>query len=197
MTADDPDGSGATDGEPASGSVGGHSGGPAGEPAGGSLAATLGAALASRGLVFTAAESCTGGLIAAALTSVPGSSAWFGCGFVTYANAAKTSLLGVEVGTLDRHGAVSEAVVRAMASGARARAGADVAVAASGVAGPGGGSAAKPVGTVWLAWALPDGRVDASCHRFPGGRAEVRADAVAEALRGTIERLDRTLPGPH
>ena len=127
---------------------------------------------------------------------MPGSSAWFGTGFVTYANEAKSALLGVEPDVLAREGAVSEAVVRAMASGARAAAGADVAVAISGVAGPDGGSEAKPVGTVWLAWAWPDGRVDAALRRFAGDRGEVRAAAVEEVLRATIESLERLPPDP-
>lgn len=159
-------------------------------------AARLGALLEARGLVVTTAESCTGGLVAAALTAVPGSSAWFGSGLVTYANEAKRALLGVSDESLARDGAVSEAVVRAMAAGARARATADVAVAVSGVAGPDGGSEAKPVGTVWLAWALPDGTLEAALHRFDGDRAGIRARAVETVLRGTIERLERTPPGP-
>ena len=158
------------------------------------LAAELGAALAARRLTFASAESCTGGLLAAAVTAVPGSSDWFGYGFVTYSNEAKSALLGVEAATLEVHGAVSEATVRAMAAGARERAAADVACAVSGVAGPGGGSAAKPVGTVWLAWALPDGRLDARCLALGGDRAAVRAAAVGEALRGTIERVLDAVP---
>ena len=160
------------------------------------LAARLGDLLARRGLVLATAESCTGGLVAGAVTAVPGSSRWFGTGFVTYANRSKERWLGVRGTTLEREGAVSEAVVREMARGARSRAEADVAVAVSGVAGPDGGSDAKPVGTVWLAWALPDGRVETALHRFPGGREAVRAAAVREALHGTIGRL-LTLPtGP-
>jgi nicotinamide-nucleotide amidase len=108
--------------------------------------------LRERGATLTTAESCTGGLIASMLTRVPGSSAAYHAGFVTYSNAIKQTVLGVQTQTLDEHGAVSEAVVREMASGALARAGADFAIAVSGIAGPDGGSAQKPVGTVWLAW---------------------------------------------
>ena len=155
------------------------------------LAEALGARLRALGFTLATAESCTGGLVAAAVTSVAGSSAWFGSGFVTYSNAAKTAMLGVREETLARHGAVSEAVVREMAAGARARAGADVALSVSGVAGPGGGSEAKPVGTVWLAWTLPDGTLESELRRFAGERSEVRERAVRNLLRGTLRRLDR------
>jgi|GEM_PF-312875 len=170
--------------------------GPAPDAASAELATQLGRRLADAGLWFTAAESCTGGLVAAAVTGVPGSSAWFGAGFVTYSNAAKQAMLGVPEETIARDGAVSDAVVRAMASGARARAEADVAVSVSGVAGPGGGSVAKPVGTVWIAWALADGRLESALLHFPGERDEVRAAAVREALRGTIARLPESRPSP-
>ena len=149
------------------------------------LATALGQALKRRGWSVTCAESCTGGGIAAAITAVAGSSAWFNAGLVTYSNAAKTKLLGVDTEVLSTQGAVSEAVVRAMASGALPVAGADLAVAVSGIAGPDGGTAAKPVGTVWLAWAGPAG-VSAACHRFPGDRAAVRAQTVQAALVGLL-----------
>jgi nicotinamide-nucleotide amidase len=149
------------------------------------LAERLGAALTARGWQVTAAESCTGGWIAKAITDVAGSSGWFGAGFVTYSNAAKVDALAVSAADIERHGAVSEAVVRAMAAGARRAAGADLAVAVSGVAGPGGGSADKPVGTVWFAWAGPDGERAERC-RFEGGREAVRRATVAHALRGLL-----------
>ncbi|HEU4617533.1 MAG TPA: CinA family protein [Gammaproteobacteria bacterium] len=152
-----------------------------------SLARELGAALGARGWHVATAESCTGGWIAKAITDVAGSSGWFGAGWVTYSNGAKTSLLGVPAELIEAHGAVSEAVVRAMADGARRKSQADVAVAVSGVAGPGGGTAAKPVGLVWFAWASPDG-VEAESCRFRGDRESVRRRSVAHALRGLIAR---------
>lgn len=157
------------------------------------LAATLAATLVTRlttlGKVVSTAESCTGGLVAGAITSVPGSSAAFETGFVTYSNESKTRLLGVAADTLARHGAVSEAVVREMAAGACRQADADVGVAISGVAGPDGGSPDKPVGTVWLAWALRHGPTRTACHHFSGNRDAVRLQAVDEALRGTVAAL--------
>jgi nicotinamide-nucleotide amidase len=135
------------------------------------------------------AESCTGGWIAKALTDVAGSSAWFGWGVVTYSNEAKQSLLGVPAAVLEIHGAVSEPVVRAMAEGALAASGAGHAVAVSGVAGPDGGTADKPVGTVWFAWArrAADGpRVRSAVHRFDGDRAAVRRQSVRAALEGVL-----------
>jgi len=140
---------------------------------------------ASGGRVVTA-ESCTGGWIAKALTDIPGSSVFFETGFVTYGNAAKTALLGVKTATLEAHGAVSEAVVVAMARGALRRARADLAIAVSGIAGPAGGRPDKPVGTVWFALARRRGslvEVRSFCCRFAGGREAVRRAAVATALR--------------
>ncbi len=134
------------------------------------------------GWMLATAESCTGGLIAATCTDLAGSSQWFERGFVTYSNAAKTELLGVDSALITLHGAVSEPVVRAMASGALARSAAQVAVAVTGVAGPGGGTAAKPVGTVWLAWATPQGLTSEIQH-FAGDRAAVRSATVGYALR--------------
>lgn len=130
------------------------------------------------------AESCTGGLIAASCTALAGSSDWFERGFVTYSNEAKTDMLGVDATLIAQHGAVSEAVVRAMAEGALARSHADIAVAVTGIAGPTGGSAEKPVGTVWVAWALRRGIVHAECLHLTGDRAAVRAATVAHALVG-------------
>ncbi len=149
------------------------------------LAGRLGDALSARGWTVATAESCTGGGIAAAITEVPGSSAWFGYGLVTYANAAKVRLLGVPEETLEREGAVSEAVVRAMAEGVARVSGADLAIAVSGVAGPDGGSADKPVGMVWLGWAIRQGDdlvSDARLHHFAGNRAAVRCQTVGAAL---------------
>jgi len=152
------------------------------------LAERLGRVLAARRWTAATAESCTGGLIAGAITDVPGSSAWFDRGFVTYSNAAKREVLGVRAGTLETHGAVSEATAQEMATGALARSGADIAVAVTGVAGPAGGSPGKPVGLVCFAWARRGGPVDARTLRFAGDRAAVRAAAVAAALDGLISR---------
>jgi nicotinamide-nucleotide amidase len=137
---------------------------------------------------MTAAESCTGGLISAACTDLAGSSNWFERGFVTYSNEAKTELLGVDAALISRHGAVSEEVARAMAQGALAHAHAKVAVAVTGVAGPSGGSAAKPVGTVWFGWVTPAGVVS-EMRRFAGDRAAVRAASVHHALQRLIALL--------
>jgi len=150
------------------------------------LAQRLGRALEARNLRVAAAESCTGGWIAKALTDVAGSSQWFEGGVVAYSNAAKSSLLGVPAGLIAAHGAVSEPVVRAMAEGARARLGVALAVAVSGIAGPDGGTADKPVGTVWFAWA--SGRqTTAARELFAGDREAVRRQCVALALRRLIE----------
>jgi len=149
------------------------------------LAADL---LLKQGWKLATAESCTGGLIAAICTDLAGSSDWFERGFVTYSNAAKTELLGVDAALIARDGAVSESVVRAMAEGALAHSLAQVAVAVTGVAGPTGGSAAKPVGTVWLGWATPAGVVS-ELRRFPGDRAQVREATVRHALRRLVGLL--------
>lgn len=151
------------------------------------LAGKLGRALLARGGQVTTAESCTGGGIAEAITRIAGSSRWFGQGWVTYSNDAKVGQLGVNVFTLRRHGAVSEAVVRAMAEGARERAGADWAVAVSGIAGPDGGSADKPVGLVWFAWSGAAGS-EAESRVFAGDREAVRAQTVRHALAGLFSR---------
>lgn len=137
--------------------------------------------------IIATAESCTGGLIAGALTELAGSSAWFDRGFVTYSNESKQQLLGVTEETLAGPGAVSAATVAQMAQGALARSNASMAVSVSGVAGPSGGSDSKPVGTVWIAWAS-----DAFGHRtrhfvFTGDRAQIRDQTVTEAIRGLIE----------
>ncbi len=153
------------------------------------LAQETGHALLERGWMLATAESCTGGWVGEAVTAVSGSSAWYDRGFITYTNAAKEEMLGVAPGTLAAHGAVSEATVREMALGALTRSRAQAALAISGIAGPTGGTAEKPVGLVWLAWALADGRVEAERHVFPGDRRAVRLQAVETALRGVLARI--------
>jgi len=162
------------------------------------LSELLGERLQQHALKISTAESCTGGLIAGAITEIPGSSGWFEQGWVTYSNEAKVQALGVAVELLESHGAVSEATVLAMAEGALRVSGADIAVAVSGVAGPEGGSPDKPVGTVWLGWATrPDAAsgVTSSAERYcyDGDRQAVRLAAVADALRGTIKRVEQSL----
>lgn len=154
---------------------------------------SLAAALRARRAWLATAESCTGGLIAAACTSLAGSSEWFDRGFVTYSNAAKIEILGVEAALIDRHGAVSQPVARAMAHGALARSHATIALAVTGVAGPGGATPGKPVGTVWLAWAV---RGDGGDERLQlrGDRAAVRAGSVHAALRRALELARRLAP---
>lgn len=140
------------------------------------------AELEHRGLTLATAESCTGGLLAAALTAIPGSSAVVGCGFVTYSNEAKQAMLGVPAALLAQHGAVSEPVAHAMAEGALAASGADLAVSCTGIAGPGGATPGKPVGLVFVAAARRDAPTRVRRHVFPGDRTAVRAATVAEAL---------------
>jgi nicotinamide-nucleotide amidase len=153
--------------------------------------AQLAALLTSRGWRMATAESCTGGLSAAACTALAGSSDWFDRGFVTYSNAAKTELLGVPADLIGRHGAVSEPVACAMAQAAHDRAGVQASVAVTGVAGPGGGSASKPVGTVWFGWCVA-GQVWSAVRQFDGDRAAVRAQTVAYAL---AQLAQKCLPG--
>jgi nicotinamide-nucleotide amidase len=145
----------------------------------------------NRGWALATAESCTGGMVAAACTDLAGSSTWFERGFVTYSNAAKTEQLGVDARLIAEWGAVSEPVVRAMVSGALHHSHAQVAVAVTGVAGPGGGSADKPVGTVWLGFALP-GQLHTELQHFTGDRAAVRAATVQHALQRLAELLTAT-----
>ena len=152
------------------------------------LVADLADALRGAGLRMTTAESCTGGLIAAACTAVAGSSDWFERGFVTYSNAAKTEQLGVNALLIAQHGAVSEPVVRAMAEGALLHSTAQLAVAVTGIAGPGGGSADKPVGLVWLAIAQRDAATQAERLQLSGDRAAVRAATVEIALQRLLHR---------
>ncbi len=153
-----------------------------------SLCRQLAQLLQTQHYLLTTAESCTGGLIAAACTDLAGSSVWFERGFVTYSNAAKTELLGVDAQLFATEGAVSEAVARAMAEGALRHSQAQVALAVTGVAGPGGGSADKPVGTVWLAWATPAGTTASRCW-FPGPRSAVRKATVRHALQQMLQLL--------
>jgi len=148
----------------------------------------LAQALRERDWLLCTAESCTGGLIAGACTDLAGSSDWFERGFVSYSNAAKTELLDVPADLIVQHGAVSEPVARAMAEGALAHSRAQVSVAVTGVAGPGGGSAGKPVGTVWFGWSVK-GKTTSECRHFEGDRAAVRAATVAHALNGLVARL--------
>ena len=155
------------------------------------LVTALARELKARGWMMATAESCTGGLIAGACTEVSGSSDWFERGFVTYSNAAKHELLGVSTALIEAHGAVSEPVARAMAAGALAHAPVQLTVAVTGVAGPTGGSADKPVGTVWFGWATPDG-VFTEHRRFDGDRAAVRQATVRHALAGLLQRLPAT-----
>ena len=174
------------------------------------LVETLAAQLLARGWMLATAESCTGGLIAAACTDLAGSSSWFERGFVTYSNAAKAQMLGLDAALIAQHGAVSEPVARAMAQGALQHAHAQVALAVTGVAGPGGGSADKPVGTVWFAWALPQGAsapdagadlaggasvpaqapaLHSEIMHFMGDRAAVRQATLQHSLRRLLELL--------
>lgn len=153
------------------------------------LAAEIGRRLGAGGLRCATAESCTGGWLAQTLTAIPGSSAWFERGFVTYSNAAKSELLEVADALLQRHGAVSEPVARAMAEGALQHSHAQCSVAITGIAGPDGGSPGKPVGTVVFAWAGPGPGVHSETCRFEGDRAAVRWASVMHALRGLAARL--------
>jgi nicotinamide-nucleotide amidase len=138
--------------------------------------------------MLATAESCTGGMIAAACTDLAGSSAWFERGFVTYSNEAKTDMLGVPAELIATHGAVSQPVARAMASGALQHSKAQVALSVTGIAGPSGGSPDKPVGTVWFGWATPDG-VWSDMQRFDGDRAAVRAATLRHSLTRLVELL--------
>jgi nicotinamide-nucleotide amidase len=156
------------------------------------LAARLGRVLLSRRKWLATAESCTAGGVAYAVTQIAGSSQWFDRGFVTYSNASKQQLLGVDAADLRQHGAVSEPVARAMARGALAASESHLAVAITGIAGPGGGSAGKPVGLVCFCWALRRGadlRLRTESRRFDGDRAAVRTQSIIVALEGLLEML--------
>jgi nicotinamide-nucleotide amidase len=153
-----------------------------------SLAKELGQRLKAKRESLVTAESCTGGWVAQAVTSVAGSSDWFERGFVTYSNAAKQELLGVKQSTLKKHGAVSEETAREMAQGALARSKGTVALAVTGVAGPGGGSREKPVGMVCFAW-VHEKNLKSETRRFSGDRESVRRQSVIRALEGVLETL--------
>ena len=151
------------------------------------LARAVGELLFERKLRLAAAESCTGGWVAMALTGIPGSSSWFDRGYVTYSNASKIQMLGVQPRTLDTEGAVSEQTVAEMTQGALGKSGVDVALAISGIAGPGGGTAEKPVGTVCFAWQRQGEEAIVSRQRFDGDRQQVRRQAVVHALTQLLE----------
>ena len=153
------------------------------------LAERVGASLLAKRLTLVTAESCTGGWVAQCLTAIAGSSEWFDRGFVTYSNQAKQEMLGVPAEMLMEHGAVSQQVVAAMAQGALRHSSADWAVAITGIAGPGGGSADKPVGTVCFAWAARDGALSVETRHFHGDREAVRAQSVAHALSRLIDSI--------
>lgn len=154
------------------------------------LATRLGALLRNGGWRLACAESCTGGGLAHAVTAVPGSSVWFDRGFVTYSNDAKRDMLGVDANILEAYGAVSEQVAVAMAAGALAHSNADIAVAVTGIAGPDGGSVAKPVGTVFVAWARRGGVTRATRVTLQGDRDAVRDQSIALALQGLTDRIE-------
>ena len=153
------------------------------------LSAELGALLQKKNMFFTSAESCTGGLLSQSIVSVPGSSGWFGCSFVTYSNISKHKILGVSKDSLKRFGAVSEEVVTEMVDGAVAESRADLGVAISGIAGPGGGSPDRPVGTVCIAWKLKDKQALRSTFLFEGNRNEVRYATVVKSLEEAIDLI--------
>jgi nicotinamide-nucleotide amidase len=154
------------------------------------LAGLLGQRLSSRNAIVATAESCTGGGIAQAITGVAGSSQWFTHGFVTYNNQAKTQLLGVPAKLIIEQGAVSQAVVEAMAVGAAKQAQSDYAVSVSGIAGPDGGSPEKPVGTVWIGWKLPENTVLSQLFVFEGDRNSIRNQTVEKALEELIKKIE-------
>jgi len=153
------------------------------------LAESVGRTLKQKGLMLASAESCTGGWIGEAVTAIAGSSEWFDCGVVAYSYEAKRAFLGVRPQTLEAHGAVSREAVIEMVSGALANSGAGIAVAVTGIAGPGGGTVDKPVGTVWLAWGQCDGPPVAKLFHFDGDRDAVRRKSVAAAFSGLLDQL--------
>ena len=158
------------------------------------LAQSIAMRLMARGEMLATAESCTGGWAAQALTALAGSSNWFERGFVTYSNAAKEEMLGVRPETLAHHGAVSEETAREMALGALSHSRAAVALAITGIAGPGGGTLEKPVGMVCFAWAAKGGATRSETRRFAGDREAVRRQSVERALTGVLELLDARPP---
>ena len=154
------------------------------------LAEQVGATLKAHGMMLVTAESCTGGGVAQAVTDIAGSSDWFERGFVTYTNLSKVEMLGVRQSTLDAFGAVSEMTAREMVAGALAHSRAHIALAVSGIAGPGGGTPDKPVGTVWFAWAVSHGEVVAQHHQLAGDRASVRSQSIQISLQGVLNLLN-------
>ena len=157
------------------------------------LVRELGALLLKRGETLALAESCTGGWVAQAITALPGSSGWFEAGFVTYSNDSKKRLLGVSPQTLEEFGAVSAETAVEMATGALERTQTHWSLAVTGIAGPAGGTASRPVGTVLFAWAGRNGLLQAEARRFDGARRAVRMQSVAHALEGLLKRLRKTL----
>ena len=155
------------------------------------LSQTLGQVLGEHKLTLATAESCTGGWAAEVVTDTAGSSGWFDRGFITYSNQAKADMLGVRTDTLSRFGAVSEETAQEMAAGAIAHSHADWAISITGIAGPGGGSSAKPVGTVCFGWCRRGGTPGSETMQFSGERRAVRQQAVVHALRGLLQRLGR------
>lgn len=153
------------------------------------LAEETGQALIARGWMLATAESCTGGWVGEAVTAVPGSSVWYDRGFITYTNASKQEMLGVQAETLAQHGAVSEETVREMAAGVLRHSQAHISLSISGIAGPTGGSPDKPVGTVCFAWCIKNGPLKSERHIFAGDRHAVRQQAVFHALRGVLALL--------
>lgn len=156
------------------------------------LARQVGMQLQKHALSLVTAESCTGGWVAKTVTDIAGSSAWFERGFITYANVAKQEMLGVRAATLALHGAVSEATVLEMAEGALAHSHAQISLAVSGIAGPGGGTLEKPVGLVWFAWSRAAQPSITASEHFIGDRETIRRQTVARALRGVLEILEPT-----
>jgi nicotinamide-nucleotide amidase len=154
------------------------------------LASRLGDALAARSLTLAVAESCTGGWLAKVATAVPGCSVWFDRGFVAYSNSAKCDMFGIAPSLLEEHGAVSREMVIAMADGVLAASAGTLAIAISGVAGPGGGSPEKPVGSVWMAWRLRGGECRTRASHFAGDRTMIRQQAVMAAIQGALELVD-------
>lgn len=154
------------------------------------LAVKIGQSLVQRDWMLVTAESCTGGWVGQAVTAVSGSSAWYERGYITYSNTAKCEMLGVQQTTLDHYGAVSPQTAQEMATGALNRSHAQISVSITGIAGPDGGTAAKPVGMVCFAWATQDGLVQQETHYFSGDRESIRRQAVATALEGVLIMLN-------
>ncbi|MBL8497248.1 CinA family protein [Nitrosomonas sp. JL21] len=158
------------------------------------IASNVGIHLVESGLMLVTAESCTGGWLGQAVTAISGSSSWYDRGFITYSNAAKCEMLGVQSTTLEHYGAVSPQTAREMVLGALNRSHAQIGVSITGIAGPEGGTATKPVGTVCFAWAMKQGNVHQLTRLFPGDRDEIRSLAVATALQGILEILNDATP---